>query len=47
MHEYGDAQTFSRMQRETQLALHLPQMVSHKKLILAQIYSLHGKPDIS
>jgi hypothetical protein len=33
------------MQCETKLALHLPQVVPHEKLVLAQVYRLHGEPD--
>ena len=37
--------TLCGMQREAQLALHLPQVVPHEKLVLAQVYRLHGEPD--
>ena len=37
--------TFGGMQREAQLALHLPQVIPHEKLILAQVYRLHSKPN--
>jgi hypothetical protein len=44
MREHGGRLTFSGMQCEAKLALHLPQVVPHEKFILAQIYGFHCKP---
>jgi hypothetical protein len=37
--------TLCGMQREAQLALHLPQVVPHEELVFAQVYCLHSEPD--